>query len=245
VKAAADDGEAGDGAAEAAAADVPPPDYPVLRFCATEAQFQKYGQSPRGVIGWFSPVSKELVVFLGGDERLGKGATEAVVYHEGWHQFADSYFGSAGSKQRDPLHRWFDEGHGDYFGSFDLARGRWHYQGSAMRGRTIEYLQKTGRVPSLEELVHWPRERFYGPTASQNYAVAYALVDFLRRGDRLRKHWKPIYASVLDDYKNVMLVFGDSQRATDVAFREFTAEDWRDLQQAWNEWVTSSYFKDG
>ncbi|MCR9247531.1 MAG: hypothetical protein NXI31_21065 [bacterium] len=219
--------------------------YPVLRFCATEAQFQKYGQSPRGVVGWFSPVSKELVVFLGGDERMGKGATESVVYHEGWHQYADFYFRHPDRPKNDALHRWFDEGHGDYFGSFRLQRGKWRYLGSGMRGRSIERLVQRNAVPSLEKIVKWPRSQFYGRNAANNYAVAYALVDFLRRGALLRKHYKPIYEGILQDYKNVMLVYGDAKRATDTAFRKFEANDWRELQVAWTAWVTSGHFKDG
>ena len=138
------------------------PPYPVLRFCATEAQFQKYGQSPRGVVGWFSPSSKELVVFLGGDDRMGKGTTEAVVYHEGWHQYANSYFDNPARGKSDALHRWFDEGHGDYFGGFKPASGKWRYAGAKMRGKTIERLVKLNRVPSLKKLVEWPRSQFYG-----------------------------------------------------------------------------------
>ena len=54
--------------------------YSVFRVCATYEQFQKYGSSPRGVVGWFSPRSKELVVFQGGDSRMRKkGYVETVT----------------------------------------------------------------------------------------------------------------------------------------------------------------------
>ncbi len=62
----------------------PPPEklgvqpYSVFRLCATYDQFMKYGQSPPGVVGWFSPASKELVVFLGGDQMMGAGATDSA-----------------------------------------------------------------------------------------------------------------------------------------------------------------------
>ena len=52
-----------------------------------------------------------------GKTLMGSGMTEAVTFHEGWHQYCDSYFGFE-------LQRWFDEGHGDYFGSLHARVGQ-------------------------------------------------------------------------------------------------------------------------
>ena len=171
--------------------------YPVFRLCATYDQFQKYGQSPPGVVGWFSPASKELVVFLGGDKMMGAGATETVTYHEGWHQYADFYFDHPLTPGDDDLHRWFDEGHGDYFGSFRWGANGWKYVGSAMRYSDCKNMVRVGDYVPFKDLVHWDRRRFYAANAAYYYAQAFSMIDFFRRAEK-DKNWLPRYAGILD-----------------------------------------------
>ncbi len=65
--------------------------YSVIRVCSDYDEFLKYGEMPRGVVGWFSPSTKELCVFRDVDHVFASGEDEmlAVVYHEAWHQYAD------------------------------------------------------------------------------------------------------------------------------------------------------------
>ena len=218
--------------------------YSVFRLCATYDQFMKYGQSPPGVVGWFSPASKELVVFLGGDKMMGSGATETVTYHEGWHQYADFYFDHPESEKRGTLHRWFDEGHGDYFGSFRWGQSGWKYVGSKMRYDDVKQMVRKGDYVPFKEIVHWDRRRFYAQNAPYYYAQAYSMVDFLRRGEQSRG-WDPRWGQALDMYRKVMLVYGDSKRASDTAFLHFTDDDWKALEEAWKAWVDSNSFLNG
>jgi hypothetical protein len=219
--------------------------YSVFRLCATYDQFRKYGQSPPGVVGWYSPASKELVVFLGGDQRMGSGATETVTYHEGWHQFADFYFHHPESPKDAELHRWFDEGHGDYFGSFRWGRSGWKYVGSKMRYQSCKQMVRQGDYVPFKDIVRWDRERFYGDNAPYFYAQAFSMIDFLRRGKGETKDYQEKWAELLDMYRKVVLVKGDAELAVETAFHEFKDADWQALEAAWKDWVGSSKFMDG
>ncbi len=218
--------------------------YSVFRLCATYDQFMKYGQSPPGVVGWFSPGSKELVVFLGGDQMMGKGATETVTYHEGWHQYADFYFDHPDLTKHDSLHRWFDEGHGDYFGSFRWAQSGWKYVGSDMRYGDCKQMVRAGDYVPFKELVHWDVRKFYGARAPYYYAQAFSMIDFFRRGEKSRG-WDARWGEALDMYRKVMLVHGDSELASNTAFFKFTDDDWKALEEAWKAWVGGSQFMNG
>jgi hypothetical protein len=218
--------------------------YSVFRLCATYEQFQKYGESPPGVVGWFSPRSKELVVFLGGDQMMGQGATETVTYHEGWHQYADFYFDHPMTTGDDDLHRWFDEGHGDYFGAFRWSQNAWKYVGSKMRYDDCKQMVRAGDYVPFKQIVHWDRRRFYAERAPYYYAQAFSMIDFFRRGEKARG-WQPRYGEALDMYRKVMLVHGDSKLASDTAFRGFTDEDWKALEDAWKAWVGGPDFLGG
>lgn len=218
--------------------------YSVFRLCATYDQFQKYGQSPPGVVGWFSPASKELVVFLGGDQMMGSGATESVTYHEGWHQYADFYFHHPETPKHASLHRWFDEGHGDYFGSFRLGTGGWKYLGSKMRYDDCKQMVRKGDYVPFKDIVYWDRRRFYSEKAPYYYAQAFSMIDFLRRGQKA-KGYEERWGEILDMYRKVMLVKGEPKLAVDTAFREFTDEDWKKLEEAWKAWVDGSNFMNG
>lgn len=218
--------------------------YSVFRLCATYDQFQKYGQSPPGVVGWYSPASKELVVFLGGDKMMGSGATETVTYHEGWHQYADFYFHHPETKKHGTLHRWFDEGHGDYFGSFRWGQNGWKYVGSKMRYDDCKNMVRQGDYVPFKEIVHWSRQRFYAQRAPYYYAQAYSMVDFFRRGQKERG-FQARWGEALDMYRKVMLVHGDSKLASDTAFREMKDADWKAMEEAWKAWVGGNNFMNG
>jgi hypothetical protein len=218
--------------------------YSVFRLCATYDQFRKYGESPPGVVGWYSPRSKELVVFLGGDKMMHQGATETVTYHEGWHQYADFYFHPSWAKKHATLQRWFDEGHGDYFGSFRWSGNAWKYVGSKMRYEECKEMVRKGDFVPFRDLVHWPVQRFYTDRPSYRYAQAFAMIDFLRRGEK-QSGWQAKWGGILDMYRKVVLIEGDAKLAVDIAFRGFTDADWKALEEAWKQWVGGPQFLSG
>lgn len=219
--------------------DYPPHDkmvqpYSVLRVCDDHEAFMKYGSTQWGVVGWFSPLSKELVVF---DDRFriygGKQDVFATTMHEGWHQYANSYFG-----EDVELHRWFDEGTGDYYGGFTKqgsSSTSWRYTSDKGRLRSIEaQIARKTFIPT-REIVSWNKDKFYGPRAPDHYAQGYSLVDFLRRGaDKLGKKFDPRWGTILETYRVTMLETKNQKTAVEKAFE---GVDFAVFEEAWLEWV--------
>ena len=114
-----------------------------------------------------------------------------------------------------------------------------------MRGDSVQRMVDKGDYVPFKEIVSWSRRKFYGANAPYYYAQAYSMIDYLRRGHKLERYWKPRYAGILDDYRKVMLVYFDADRAVRTAFRDFSEQDWLDLEEGWKAWVRSSHFKDG
>jgi len=196
--------------------------YSILRICATASEFHKYSGTTRaGAIGWYSRRSKELVLFASRHE------TEAVAFHEGWHQYSDAYFDGA------ELHRWFDEGTGDFFGSFRRNGRKWSYGVSKMRKTPLKALVSSKKFVPLDEIVKWSDKRFYGPGAADYYAQSYAIVDFLHRGKR-SPGWDKAWNNILDTYRQALLDTRNADQAVDAAFAGI---DWQKFTKSWVAWV--------
>ena len=86
----------------------------IVRVCSTEEIFHTYGDTPPGVAGWFSPSSTELVLY--DSKNTDRNSTYSVMTHEGFHQYCHFLFNESAA------HRWFDEGHGDYYGAAKMGR---------------------------------------------------------------------------------------------------------------------------
>ena len=88
----------------------------VVRICNTEEVFHSYGGTGGGVAGWFSPATTELVLY--DNQQVDRNMTYAVMTHEGFHQYCHFLFNES------EAHRWFDEGHGDYYGGAKMGRSK-------------------------------------------------------------------------------------------------------------------------
>lgn len=197
--------------------------WSVLRICRNHDEFSKYGSTHPGVIGWFNPKSLELVIFR------SKRWSEAVAYHEGWHQYAHFWFGG-----KVTLHRWYDEGLGDFFGSMARkSNHRFDLQSSRMRLATIKKLVRDGKTVPLKDLVRWNKRKFYGPKAGFYYAQGWSVVDFLMRG-KDSPHFKPAYAKIMSTYTKVCLKTGDQKKAVEAAFKGM---DWMTFEKDWKAYV--------
>ncbi|MEM7202528.1 MAG: hypothetical protein AAF628_19810 [Planctomycetota bacterium] len=196
--------------------------YSVLRLCSTREEFNKYGGTGGGVIGWFSPKTKELVLFM------GRRDVDTVAFHEGWHQYSNAYFGGV------ELQRWFDEGHGDFFGSFAWKGRKWRYATSQMRKIDAKVAVTTEDFVPLEEIVQWHKSKFYGPRAGWYYAQGYAMVDFLRNGNKNRRMWNTEWDDILENYRKAVLETKKPEKAVEMAFEGI---DWDAFTKAWTAWV--------
>ena len=161
----------------------------------------------------------------------GKKTVKTVAFHEGWHQYADSYFDTT-------LHRWFGEGQGDWFGAWTKTGSKWTFKPA--RGRIIGptgilmQVRRKKHVP-FRTIISWNMDKFYGPKAVYHYAQGYAMVDFLRRGKKLlRGKWNKSWDNILDDYRKTMLETKDQKKALEVAYGKI---DMTELDLAFQEYV--------
>jgi hypothetical protein len=210
--------------------------YSVLRICESYPEFCKYSEIPqdRTTIGWFSPRTKELVVFEDSQHEF-KMNVVTVTCHEGWHQYADSYFGG----ERTELHRWFDEGHGDYFGSFTKKGSSWSYSAEKGRHNAIRSMISRKTFVPLREIVTWNKDKYYDKArGGEYYAEGYSLVDFLRRGpDVLGKKFDERWTKIIPIYTSTMLETKDQKKAVEAAY---AGVDWDQFEATWIEWVRNS-----
>jgi hypothetical protein len=189
--------------------DFPPPSpitaVSIVRICATEDEFHKYGKTGTGVAGWFNPRTTELVLYFDADR--GEEFTSAVMTHEGFHQYCHFLFHEA------EAHRWFDEGHGDYYGGFDLVSGRLKADAKMPEGldRTsfIKQMISEGTVKPLSTHLRFNHRQWQeqGPEGVSCYSQSWSIIWFLRQGARGKvssKYWKKEYAQIIPEYMRVL-----------------------------------------
>lgn len=176
----------------------------VVRLCDTRADFNTYGQTGGGVAGYFNPGSEELVLFFG---ESGKAMTLSVMAHEGFHQYCHFLFGRA------EAHRWFDEGHGDYYGAWKM-KGKKLIQEEDMKGGLarvpeLKEMFRNDKIAPLSKHIRYDHSEWQNqpPTSVSCYAQSFGLIYFLRQGALRkipRKYWKDEYATILPNYMSTL-----------------------------------------
>ncbi len=187
-----------------------PPEEPiehvsVVRICSNAEEFHTYGGTGGGVAGWFNPRTTELVLYF--DPNSSKEFANAVMTHEGFHQYCHFLFHEA------EAHRWFDEGHGDYYGGFDL-KGRRLVADDKMpsgldRKPEIKRMVREGTYKPISVHIrqNHPQWQNQGPTNVSCYAQSWSIIYFLRQGMERkvsRKYWKEEYADIIPNYIRVL-----------------------------------------
>ncbi|MFK5955895.1 MAG: hypothetical protein QM477_05560 [Planctomycetota bacterium] len=172
----------------------------VVRICASLDDFQAYGQVSDGVAGFFSPRSEELVLYFG---EGGTASTFGVMTHEAFHQYCHFLF------NRSEAHRWFDEGHGDYYGAWKM-KGKELVPEEDMKGglaRTpeIKKMLREGTIKPLKRHLRYNHKEWQsqGPSNVSCYAQSFSIIYFLREGTRgkvKKKYWKEEYADIIPNY---------------------------------------------
>ena len=197
----------------------------VVRICNTREEFGTYGQTGGGVAGYFSPGSEELVLFFG-DGSIKE--TLGVMTHEAFHQYCHFLF------NRSAAHRWFDEGHGDYYGAWTL-KGKNLKPGKDMKGglSRLPHLKELFRKDQLAPLskhirYDHPKWQNQGPQNISNYCQSFGLIYFLREGARRKvpnKYWEKEYAQIIPNYIRVL---NEGFRS---AYKEVAEEAQKDLDR--------------
>ncbi|MCP4094186.1 MAG: hypothetical protein GY747_12125 [Planctomycetes bacterium] len=190
----------------------------VVRICATQSDFNTYGKTGGGVAGYFNPGSEELVLYF---PQGSADMTMSVMTHEGFHQYCHFLF------NRVAAHRWFDEGHGDYYGAWKM-RGKTLVPNDDMKGglsRTpiIKAMLKEGTAAPLSKHIRFSHQEWQtqGPIGVSCYAQSFSIIYFLREGARGKvssKYWKKEYADIIPNYMKHL------NEGFSAAFEEITKE---------------------
>ena len=186
-------------------ADFPAPEdfahVSVVRICDSEEEFHKYGDTSSGVAGWFNPGSTELVLYDA--VAIDRNMSYAVMTHEAFHQYCFFLFG------RSEAHRWFDEGHGDYYGGIKFKGSRAkvtaRMPGGLDRLMGARELIRTGDYKPLSEHLYYnhPEWQGQGPSNVSPYEQSWSIIYMLRQGAEgnvKKKVWKPEYADIVPNY---------------------------------------------
>lgn len=198
----------------------------VVRICATRNDFNTYGQTGGGVAGYFNPRSEELVLFFG---ESGKSMTLSVMAHEAFHQYCHFLF------DRAEAHRWFDEGHGDYYGAWKLKGSRLIQEedmsGGLARVPELREMLRAGAIKPLSQHIRYNHQQWQtqGPSNVSCYAQSFGLVYFLRMGAKRKvsnRYWKDEYAEIIPRYMEAL------HRGYQEAFEEIRAEAEKTLADA-------------
>lgn len=173
----------------------------IVRVCGTEEEFHKYGGTGGGTAGWFNPSSTELVLYDA--VNVNRNMTYAVMSHEAFHQYCHFLFGQS------EAHRWFDEGHGDYYGGVEFKGSRAKVTNKMPAGLNrldvIEDMVAQGTYAPLEDHLNFNHREWQtqGPSNVSCYAQSWSIIYMLRQGtlgNVPRSVWKPEYADILPNY---------------------------------------------
>jgi hypothetical protein len=175
----------------------------VVRICNTLEEFKLFSKMTKdGIAGYFRSDTEELVLYFG-ENSTGLDLTLAVMTHEGFHQYCHFLFNRAAA------HRWYDEGHGDYYGAFKLVGSRLKpnedMKGGLARIPEIKRMIANGDVAPLSEHLRYthPEWQSQGPSGVSCYAQSFTIIYFLREGTRGRvssKYFKKEYKDIIPNY---------------------------------------------
>ena len=195
-----------------------------VRALAGGACARQDGQTGGGVAGYFNPRSEELVLFFG---ESGKAMTLSVMAHEAFHQYCHFLF------DRAEAHRWFDEGHGDYYGAWKLKGSRLVQEedrsGGLARVPELREMLRAGAIKPLSDHIRYSHQEWQtqGPSNVSCYAQSFGLVYFLRMGAKRKvsnRYWKDEYAGIIPDYMEAL------HAGYQAAFDDIRAEARKDLE---------------
>jgi len=185
--------------------DFPPPEsfdfVSIVRICGSEEEFHKYGNTRPGVAGWFNPRSAELVLYDA--VSTNRNMTYAVMSHEAFHQYCHFLF------EQSEAHRWFDEGHGDYYGAVKFLGKKAEVTKKMPAGldrlSVIKDMVRSKSYVSIEQHINFNHGEWQnqGPSNVSCYAQSWSIIYMLRQGalgNLNKKVWRPEYARIIPTY---------------------------------------------
>ena len=182
----------------------------VIRVFADPDEYRAHaGEGMEWSAGHFSALQRELVVMGDAEEddrERRRDDIRSTTFHEGWHQYL---FLITPGNAAVPF--WFNEGHATFFETFTVRDGR-AVPGPSRRRDTARQAKALRSPAGLRKLLDMSQEEFYSGAIGDHYAVAWALVSYLRTDapDAL----KPL----LNDYYALLLKRKSQLEANDALF---------------------------
>jgi hypothetical protein len=204
----------------------------VIRIPATTDEYVSYvGPDMAWSGGLWSPFRKELLIrpMEAGGSREQRRRVLRVVFHEAFHQYVFYAL-----NQTEPA-IWFNEGYAQFFENAEIANGRVRIdedpQALVALGAIID-----GKQVDLARLFRMTHDEFYAggdEMRARNYALAWALVYYLRKGAPLEPDAP--HAGLLDRYVAAMRTNPDGVAATAAMLAGVTVSDLeRDFERFWH-----------
>lgn len=189
----------------------------VIRVFATPGEYEAYVPANLRWSGglWYSP-RKELLIkpIDWGGSKAQRDRVLLVTYHEAFHQYIFYAL-----DQVSPA-AWFNEGHAVFFESATVEARKLVVNEATENARLVEDIVRADAI-DLGTLTRLSYEQFYGNndlTRQRNYALAWALVYYLRKGAALDK--SSPHLNILDSYVDALWQTRDAAAATAKAFAE-------------------------
>lgn len=174
----------------------------VVRVCGTADEFHSYGKTARGTAGWFNPASTELVLYDA--VEYDRNMSYAVMSHEAFHQYCHFLF------EQSEAHRWFDEGHGDYYGGLRFRGSKVEITSRMPAGlnrlQTAKELCKNGTFVPLEDHLNYTHQQWQSK-GIDSYCQSWSIIYYLRQGmlgDVPRKVWEEEYEQIIPNYMSTL-----------------------------------------
>ena len=182
----------------------------VIRVFANPDEYRAHsGEGMEWSSGHFSSLERELVVMGDSEEDDRERRREdirSITFHEGWHQYL---FLITPGNAAVPI--WFNEGHATFFETFTVKGGR-AVPGPSRRRAQARQAVALRSPTGLRKLLDMSQEEFYSGSIGDHYAVAWALVSYLRTDapDSLK--------SLLNDYYALLCKRKTQLEANDALF---------------------------
>jgi hypothetical protein len=88
----------------------------------------------------------------------------------------------------------------------------------------------------FSEIITWSQSRFYSGNATDNYAQAGAMIDFLKRGEK-SPYWQKRWETILPTYIKLLVETKDRDKALKTAFKNM---NWDEFEEAYANYVLKS-----
>ena len=198
----------------------------VIRVFANPDEYRAHsGEGMEWSSGHFSSLERELVVMGDSGEEDRERRREdirSITFHEGWHQYL---FLITPGNAAVPI--WFNEGHATFFETFTVKGGR-AVPGPSRRRAQARQAVALRSPTGLRKLLDMSQEEFYSGSIGDHYAVAWAIVSYLRTDapDSLK--------SLLNDYYALLCKRKTQLEANDAIF---TSETLRAISDGLEEYL--------